>query len=95
MADDLKTFSIDDARKIALDAQGFAESRPHEDCVGIADIERVARRLNIVQIDSVNVLVRAQYMPFFSRLGPTLSTCSIDTRLSSENCSNIRFTRPR
>ena len=70
MADDLKTFSIDDARKIALDAQGFAEPRPHQDCVGIADIDRVASRLNIVQIDSVNVLVRAQYMPFFSRLGP-------------------------
>ncbi len=70
MADDLKTFSIDDARKIALAAQGFAEPRPSEECVGIADIERVARRLNIVQIDSVNVLVRAQYMPFFSRLGP-------------------------
>ena len=70
MADDLKTLSVEDARKIALEAQGFADPRPPEDCVGIADIERVARRLNIVQIDSVNVLVRAQYMPFFSRLGP-------------------------
>ena len=70
MADDLKTFSIDEARRIALTAQGFAEPRPHTDCVGISDIEQVARRLNIVQIDSVNVLVRAQYMPFFSRLGP-------------------------
>ncbi len=70
MADDLKTFSVKDARKIALEAQGFAELRPNQDCVGIADIDRVASRLNIVQIDSVNVLVRAQYMPFFSRLGP-------------------------
>ena len=70
MADDLKTFGIDEARKIALSAQGFAEPRPRKDCVDVADIERVAHRLNIVQIDSVNVLVRAQYMPFFSRLGP-------------------------
>ena len=70
MADDLKTFSVEDARKVALEAQGFAEPRPRQDCVGIADIDRVASRLNIVQIDSVNVLVRAQYMPFFSRLGP-------------------------
>ena len=70
MADDLKTYSIDDARNIALDAQGFAEPRPDENSVGLADFERVMQRLNIVQIDSVNVLVRAQYMPFFSRLGP-------------------------
>ncbi len=70
MADDLKTFSIDDARNIALTAQGFAEPRPRNKSVSLADFERVMRRLNIVQIDSVNVLVRAQYMPFFSRLGP-------------------------
>ena len=37
--------------------------------VDLDDFDRVMRRLNIVQIDSVNVLVRAQYMPFFSRLG--------------------------
>lgn len=70
MADDLKTFSIDDARKIALSAQGFTEPRPSNDSVSLADFERVMRRLNIVQVDSVNVLIRAQYMPFFSRLGP-------------------------
>lgn len=70
MADDLRIFSIDEARKIALEAQGFADPRPQKDYVDLADLERVVRRLNIVQIDSVNVLVRAQYMPFFSRLGP-------------------------
>ena len=70
MADDLKTFSIDNARNIALTAQGFAELRPLENSVSLADFERVMQCLNIVQIDSVNVLVRAQYMPFFSRLGP-------------------------
>ena len=70
MADDLKTFSIQEARQIALVAQGFGEARPDAGTVSIADLDRVLRTLNIVQIDTINVLVRAQYMPFFSRLGP-------------------------
>ena len=70
MADDLRIFSIEEARRIALAAQGFDEPRINRLCVELADLERVMRRVNIVQIDSVNVLVRAQYMPFFSRLGP-------------------------
>ncbi len=69
MADDLRTFSINEARSIAITAAGLAEPRPKSGDVGLNDFERVARRLNIVQVDSVNVLVRAQYMPFFSRLG--------------------------
>ena len=69
MADDLRTFSIDEARSIAITASGLATPRPKPGEVSLNDFERVARRLNIVQIDSVNVLVRAQYMPFFSRLG--------------------------
>ena len=69
MADDLRTFSIDEARKIAIAAAGLAEPRPKSGALGLKDFDRVMRRLNIVQVDSVNVLVRAQYMPFFSRLG--------------------------
>ncbi len=70
MADDLRRFSIDEARRIAIAAQGLHESRPQLGTVSLADLDRVVNRINIVQIDSVNVLVRAQYMPFFSRLGP-------------------------
>ncbi len=69
MANDLRTFSIDEARSIALAAQGFAIQRPKVGTVDVDDFERVVRQINIVQIDSINVLVRAQYMPFFSRLG--------------------------
>ena len=70
MADDMRSFSLEEARGIAIAAQGLTETRPPVGSVAVDDIDRVMRRLNIVQIDSVNVLVRAQYMPFFSRLGP-------------------------
>jgi len=48
-------------------AQGFsARQRPN---VGRAAMLATVRRLGLLQIDSVNVLVRAHYLPLFSRLG--------------------------
>src|SRR5262245_27661769 len=61
--------SVDAARRIALAAQGFAEPGP----AGVVDrrhFKRVLARLGLFQIDSVSVIVRAHYMPLFSRLGP-------------------------
>jgi uncharacterized protein YcaQ len=57
------------ARRIALGAQGFAAARPAGP-VGRNDVLRMIRRLGVLQIDSVNVLVRTHYLPLFSRLGP-------------------------
>jgi uncharacterized protein YcaQ len=55
------------ARRIALAAQGFAGTRRAG--AGPAALLRNHARLHLHQIDSVNVLSRAHYLPAFSRLG--------------------------
>lgn len=63
------TLSISEARRIALAAQGFDRPRP-EGRVDIRHLKKTINRLGLLQIDSVNVLERAHYVPLFSRLGP-------------------------
>ncbi len=57
-----------EARRIALRAQGLTRARPAQPTR--RDVLGVVNRLGLVQLDSVNVLARAHYMPAFSRLGP-------------------------
>lgn len=64
----LLSFSLKQARCLALAAQGFS-GRPLPATIGPAQVNRLFERLGVVQIDSVNALVRSHYLPLFSRLG--------------------------
>jgi uncharacterized protein YcaQ len=62
------SLSLSEARRIVLHAQGFDLPTPKR--VTSRHIGAVIARIGMLQIDSVNVLVRAHYFPLFSRLGP-------------------------
>ena len=64
----LDSLSIKDARALALAAQGFDSPRTKTKST-TADAVGLIKKLGVIQIDSVNVLVRSQELPLFSRLG--------------------------
>ena len=60
--------SLDQARRIALAAQGLHKGRPAGP-VTSRTVGRTFAQIQLVQIDSVNVLSRSHFLPFYSRLG--------------------------
>jgi uncharacterized protein YcaQ len=64
----MTTLTAAQARRIAVAAQGFAEAKPRGP-VTRAHLRRLISRIQVLQLDSVSVAVRAHYAPVFSRLG--------------------------
>ena len=62
-----QTLSNLQARRIALAAQGFT-ARAHA-VPSLATLRRTLAHTGVLQVDSVNVLQRAHYMPLYSRMG--------------------------
>jgi hypothetical protein len=60
--------SIEEARRLALAAQGFGVARPQK--AGPRHLAALIRRLGLLQLDFVNVLVPSHYLVPFSRFGP-------------------------
>jgi uncharacterized protein YcaQ len=64
-----RSLSKEQARRVALHAQGFG-AKDRSTPVNRGHLRRLVRHMHIVQLDSVPVIIRTQYMPAFSRLGP-------------------------
>jgi uncharacterized protein YcaQ len=60
--------SVAQARRVALAAQGFTD-RTHA-VPTMRTLDRTLARTGVLQVDSVNVLQRAHFMPLYSRMGP-------------------------
>ncbi|WP_275545168.1 winged helix-turn-helix domain-containing protein [Pseudomonas sp. Marseille-Q0931] len=61
------SISLAEARRLALAAQGFG--RTPRGAIVHKLLQAQIERLGVLQIDSVNALVRSHYLPAFSRLG--------------------------
>jgi uncharacterized protein len=65
----VRSFSVAQARRLAIAGQGLTGTRPTT-TPDRRHLRRVLRQVGLLQIDSVNVLARAHYLPAYSRLGP-------------------------
>ena len=60
--------SAEEARLISLNAQGFSYKRTANKA-SASELNSVMDAMKVVQLDAVPIVVRTQYLPFFSRLG--------------------------
>ena len=65
---DILPLSAEEARRISLIAQGFSYKRTAGKA-SASELNSVMDAMKVVQLDAVPIVVRTQYLPFFSRLG--------------------------
>ena len=65
---DIIPLSAEEARRISLNAQGFTDKRTANKA-SASELNSVMDAMKVVQLDAVPIVVRTQYLPFFSRLG--------------------------
>ena len=66
----LPQLSLEEARHLALAAQGFTDRGRRPAKPTATHVRKSATHVGALQIDTVNVLIRAHYLPAYSRLGP-------------------------
>lgn len=81
-----RTLSLSQARRVGLAAQGLSRERNGK-TITLRRIQAMLATVAQLQIDSINVVQRAHYMPLFSRLG-SYDTDVLD-RLVSEKHGTI------
>lgn len=64
----MDSLSLSEARKLALGAQGFGKALPKSQ-VTASQMKKAMNLMRVVQLDAVPIVLRSQYVPFFSRLG--------------------------
>ena len=64
----MDSLSLSEARKLALGAQGFGKELPKSQ-VTASQMKKTMNLMRVVQLDAVPIVLRSQYVPFFSRLG--------------------------
>ncbi len=65
---DLVSLTAEEARRINLGAQGFSHKRTPDEA-NASELDSIMNSMKVVQLDAVPIVVRTQYLPFFSRLG--------------------------
>ncbi|WNM26959.1 crosslink repair DNA glycosylase YcaQ family protein [Demequina capsici] len=80
------SLSAAQARRTFLDAQGLARRRPSRR-PRAADFQAYLESQGVLQLDTVNVLARAHYMPLFSRLGG-YDTAALDAHLWGDHAGH-------
>ena len=65
---DLISLTAEEARRINLGAQGFSHKRTSDEA-NASELDSIMNSMKVVQLDAVPIVVRTQYLPFFSRLG--------------------------